>query len=129
MNHSAGGLKNDENKPDLSLIPPIVERQLAWALMAGARKYGRNNYKKGFPMERLLASAARHISKMKEGEILDGDCTTRLGRPVTHAACAIASLAMLLECGRRGTLSTLDHTIQVSPPPADKKYRDKRRKG
>lgn len=86
----AEGIKYDEGKPDLTLLPRHAKNEIARALMFGAAKYGRNNYKLGMNWSRLLAAAERHITAFADGEDLDEE--TKL----THLAHAGACISMLL---------------------------------
>ena len=85
------GLKYDENKPDLTLIPRIALEQEAFAMMFGARKYGRDNYKLGMSKKRLLAAAMRHIVAYTDGETNDQESG------VDHLGHARACLGMIME--------------------------------
>lgn len=98
-------------KPDYSYIPRVFMDQLSYCMMAGAKKYGRGNYLDGYSMNELTAAATRHLKLMEEGEDIDQDCTERLGKPVTHAACVAASMLMLLHMQQYGTL--IDDRIKL----------------
>jgi hypothetical protein len=91
-------LKNDANKPDLSLIPYVAEVRLAEALMVGERKYGRYNYCKGMEASRIVAAAKRHLSAWFNGEELDPQDGQH------HLGAAMACCAMLLRQQELGTL-------------------------
>jgi len=66
-----GGTKYDSGKPDLSFIEAALVEAAARALMFGAEKYGRNNYKKGIEDNRIYASLLRHIFARMNGEQFD----------------------------------------------------------
>lgn len=83
------GIKLDSEKPDLSLIPKEALDGIATALGYGAKKYNRNNYKKGLEYTRLVAAAMRHISAFNSGK--DNDDESGLN----HIDHALATLAML----------------------------------
>lgn len=89
--------KNDQEKPDLSLIPYIAEVAEARALMVGEKKYGRYNYCKGHKASQLVSAARRHLSAWYNGEEFDKDGQHHLG---SVKAC----MSMLL---RQMELSTL----------------------
>ena len=93
-----GANKNNkkDNKPDYSLIPRILMDQVSYAMMAGEDKYGRYNYCKGHSYNQLLAAAERHIKAIQEGEDIDRDTSDRVGVEVTHAACVVSNMLMLL---------------------------------
>ena len=69
--HTEGADKFDTGKPDLSLIDPSLVNAAARALGFGAKKYGRNNYKKGMDINRLYASLLRHTFARISGELVD----------------------------------------------------------
>lgn len=97
-NPAASGKKNDQGKPDLSLIPYCAEVSLAQALMVGENKYGRFNYTKGMSANRLIAAMRRHIGQWADGEELDQTD----GQP--HLGSVMACCAMLLDLQRLGRL-------------------------
>lgn len=49
------------------LIPYYPMERLAQLYEAGARKYGKNNWRKGIPCSVFLDSAARHLLKLADG--------------------------------------------------------------
>ena len=55
------------NKPRPELISPFFTERLAQVLAEGAEKYDDDNWSKGIPMRRCLASLERHIMKFKMG--------------------------------------------------------------
>lgn len=83
------GIKLDSEKPDLSLIPKEALDGIATALGYGAKKYNRNNYKKGLEYTRLVAAAMRHISAFNAGADLDSESG------LSHVDHALATLSML----------------------------------
>lgn len=92
----AFGVKHDQNKPDLSLLPKEFLEEVAKAFMHGEKKYARYNYLAGMDWHRVIASAFRHLSAFNEGEDLD----TESGN--NHLAHAGACIAMLLVYYKRG---------------------------
>ncbi|KKN50644.1 hypothetical protein LCGC14_0630710 [marine sediment metagenome] len=56
-------------KPRFDLIPLGPLRRLADLYSAGAEKYGPNNWRKGIPLQRTLASLERHLADWIEGKI------------------------------------------------------------
>ncbi len=94
----AEGIKHDRSKIDLSLNPLAALNEMAKAFMHGEKKYGRNNYKKGMESHRYIAACLRHVTAWQNGESLDPESGNH------HLGHALASLAMLLECERVGTL-------------------------
>jgi len=67
----SGGVKHDQGKPDLSLVDVSLVNAAARALMFGAEKYGRDNYKNGLDINRVYASLFRHLFARMSGEIKD----------------------------------------------------------
>jgi len=64
-------LKHDSGKPDYTLLDRGFLEGLISVLEYGAKKYGRDNWRSGLAVERLQASAARHLFAMIDGEIYD----------------------------------------------------------
>lgn len=93
------GIKFDDNKPDLSLIPYSAEIAMARAFEVGVEKYSRDNYKKGLEASRLIAATKRHLGEWFDEKVercpVDGQ---------THLGAALANIAMLIELQRLGTL-------------------------
>jgi len=85
----SSGTKNDDGKPDLSLIPKVALWGMGAALTYGAKKYSRHNFRSGLSYSRLIAACMRHVSAFNEGE--DNDTESLL----SHIDHALASLAML----------------------------------
>ncbi len=83
---SEGGLKNDADKLDLSLISLELMEEVAKVRMFGAKKYSRNQWKKGFRITRSCAAALRHIFLFLSGETYDKE--SGLYHPA-HAICCL----------------------------------------
>jgi len=90
--------KNDQTKPDLSLLPKVFLEAVAKAFMVGEKKYGRYNYCKGHDASQLIAAAQRHLAAWFEGE--ENDPVD--GQP--HLGSVGACIAMLLRQQELGTL-------------------------
>jgi hypothetical protein len=104
----SGGIKHDEDKMDLSLVPKIAMEEMAKAFMLGEKKYGRYNYCKGMEASRLVASTLRHITAWNDGEDNDpesGNC---------HLGHALAGLAMILRQRELGSLIDNRYSSKVS---------------
>lgn len=84
------GRKDDQAKPDLSLLPKEFLEEVAKAFMHGEKKYGRYNYRAGMDWHRLVAACLRHISAFNEGEDTDSESN------YSHLGHAGACIAMLL---------------------------------
>jgi len=84
------GRKNDDQKPDYSLLPPAVLHDVVLAFGEGNAKYGRTNYLHVADGEnRYYAAALRHLEAWRMGEHIDPDS----GEP--HLSRAIASVMIL----------------------------------
>ena len=90
------GVKNDNSKPDLALIPKSAKEGIARAFMDGEKKYGRYNYLKGMDWSRLLSAADRHLSAFNDGEDCAEDST------LNHLYHAGANICMLIEYYEKG---------------------------
>jgi hypothetical protein len=84
------GIKYDEGKPKLSLIPLEGLVPEAQALTYGMNKYGKNNYKLGMEWSRVLDAALRHLNAFAAGENLDKESK------IHHLGHCKANLSMLL---------------------------------
>lgn len=85
--------KDDAGKPSLSLLPPRALLAVGRVLTAGAKRYGRDNWRKVAPTERYryVDAALRHALAYLAGEERDPDSGE------SHLAHAICSLAFVLE--------------------------------
>ena len=73
-------------KPKLSFVHPIIMEEIARVMEYGAKKYARDNWRKGLPINSIIDSALRHLMDFKEGSTYDKESNeTELG----HAACNI----------------------------------------
>lgn len=57
-----------EGKGRYDLLPTRAIRRLAVHYEGGAKKYGDNNWLKGFPLKRMAESATRHLFEALEGK-------------------------------------------------------------
>lgn len=87
----AVGIKFDNGKPDLALLPASAKEGIARAFMDGERKYGRYNYLKGMDWSRLIAAADRHLTAFNNGEDVADDSK------LNHLFHAGACIMMLIE--------------------------------
>lgn len=95
-----GAPKNDEQeqKPDLSLLPLDVLQAVARSYEYGLVKYFRNSWRKGFRTNRNVAAAKRHISNWQdEGQLYDKDAYELSQKKVHHIAMAIFNLLCILD--------------------------------
>lgn len=88
------GLRFNEGKIRLDLVPPSAIIALAEVMTAGAKKYAENNWRAGMDWNICYASCMRHLLKWQAGEDLDSE--TGLNH-LKHALCNIAFLVEYLE--------------------------------
>ena len=89
-----------ETKPDLSLIPPVALVHAARAMMGGARKYGRYNWREHSVQAHVyVAACKRHLLAWYNGEQSASDSGEH------HLGHALACLAILLDAEHNGCLN------------------------
>lgn len=92
----SGGIKHDQGKAPISLIPIEAIIGEAEVFGFGAKKYGRHNFRKGMAHSRVLDAALRHILAIVNGEELDPES----GKPHwAHARCCLAMYAFYQSAG------------------------------
>jgi len=87
---SEGGVKHDNGKEPLDLVPYEALQEIARVLDFGKQKYGRANWANGINYSRLIAAAMRHLNQYNSG--IDTDNETG----ISHAAHAACNLMFLL---------------------------------
>lgn len=85
------GIKHDNEKPMLALIPPRALEEEGHVWTFGAKKYGNWNWKKGLAYTRIISAMLRHTLALMRGEDIDSES----GRH--HAAHIRCCAGMLLE--------------------------------
>ena len=81
-----GGVKFDDGKTMMELLPPEAIFGVASILTHGAKKYAARNWELGMDWSRPFGGALRHLWKWWAGERLDSDS----GLPhLWHCACNI----------------------------------------
>ena len=94
--------RKPDPKPSLSLFPPVAHAHAAHALQDGNVRPGRGayNWRHGVEVRALAYAdkAQRHIDLWKAGERAAPDSK------VHHLGCAIADLAIILDCEAQGLL-------------------------
>lgn len=68
---SEEGIKHDDGKLRMDLVPQGALFELAKVYTYGAKKYGDNNWRKGLKWGRVLAAIMRHLGKWAMGEERD----------------------------------------------------------
>ncbi len=61
----------NKDKPQYSLIDLTALEPCARVLEFGAKKYARDNWKKGMPVTQILDSLLRHLGALRSGELID----------------------------------------------------------
>lgn len=85
-----GGVKNDQGKPRISLIPREALEQEARAFQRGVEKYQENNWRLGMNYTRLIDAMLRHTVAYMEGENNDEE-------GIPHLASIRANAGILLD--------------------------------
>ena len=75
------GLRYDDGKPRVDLVPPEVILALAAHYTVGAKKYEEHNWEKGMKWSRCYSSLMRHALAWQAGEDYDQETKTH------HAVC------------------------------------------
>jgi hypothetical protein len=83
------GIKHDDGKNRVDLLPIEALEAVAEVLTFGAKKYEANNWRKGFAWTRLLGAALRHTFAFMRGQ--DKDPETGKSH-IAHAACCLLFL-------------------------------------
>jgi hypothetical protein len=83
------GVKYDNNKPPMSLLPPEALEEIAKVLDFGAKKYGTYNWRNGMEWTRVSSACLRHIFAWIRGEDLDPESGLH---HLAHAGCCIMFL-------------------------------------
>lgn len=84
------GLKYDQEKLPLDLIPYDSLCEISKVLKYGIKKYGSYNWTNGIEFSRLIAASLRHIYQFNDGEDYDQETKT------LHIANAICNLLFLI---------------------------------
>lgn len=88
---STQGVKLDQDKPIMALLPPraLLEEAKVWSY--GSVKYDSYNWTKGIVYSRIIGASLRHIMAIMMGEDVDEESGC------LHAACVRCNMAMLIE--------------------------------
>ena len=90
-----GGLRKNEGKPPLELVPPEAIWAIARVLRHGAEKYAARNWERGMNWTICYACAMRHLLKWMEGQPVDEESG------LSHLDHALTNLAFLVAYERR----------------------------
>lgn len=92
------GLKFDQGKPRMELLPMAALQEVSKVLTFGASKYADNNWRGGINYSRIYGALLRHLTAFVEGE--EKDPETGLSH-IAHLACnSLFLLTFILE-GRK----------------------------
>jgi hypothetical protein len=83
------GVKHDNGKPMMSLLPPEALEEIAKVFTFGSKKYNAHNWRGGFNYSRVLDAVMRHINAFNAGQ--DNDIETGLSH-LAHASCGLMFL-------------------------------------
>ena len=84
-----GGLRFDEGKLRVDLLPADALHEIARVMTYGARKYAERNWERGMPWSKVLGPLDRHLLDWKLGKRIDRE--TRL-RAMAHVGCNVLFL-------------------------------------
>lgn len=116
----ATGAQRDiaEEKPRPDLRSPFAAERCGRWMALGAKKYSENNWMRGMPFSRVLASLCRHLMQYQQGDTTSGD--DHLAAIVFNAEALIHYEAMI----QRGVLPPeLDDRPNYAPTlPACHEY-------
>ena len=97
-------------KPTMSTVPAPVLMELGIAMLEGALKYGRHNYRNAGVRSSVYYDAAmRHLMRWWEGEDIDPDSG------ISHITKAIASLVVLRDAQMTNHVAFDDRPPTSSP--------------
>jgi hypothetical protein len=86
------GVKHDQGKPRMELLPPTALNEVSKVLAFGADKYGDHNWRAGLKWSRLVGASLRHTTAWISGETLDPESGLH------HLAHTCCNILMLIEC-------------------------------
>lgn len=104
------GLRYDEGKVPLELVPASLKFAVGEVLAKGAKKYARRNWERGMSWETIMGCLERHYEKWKSPHHSDYDEETGLNH-MWHVAC---NVAMLIEYEL--TCPELDSRLKYDQP-------------
>lgn len=84
------GLKYDQDKPRLDLVPPEAIFAIGYIMTYGAEKYAPNSWR-GVEAHRYIAALLRHLMAYQSGELHDPESGfSHLWHVLTNAAFLVA---------------------------------------
>lgn len=106
-----GGVRYDEGKPQISLVPPESTIALATVLTRSIGKYPDRNWEKGMDWSRCYDSLQRHLIAWWGGQDKDPDSG------LSHLWHALANLTFLVTYEQRGRGRDNRPKEEVQLPP------------
>jgi hypothetical protein len=106
------GIKYDDKKPQMALIPASALEAEARVWSYGAKKYSAWNWSKGLTYTRILSAILRHTAEIMKGHDVDPE------NGELHAASIRCNAAMLIEF-------TMTHRTELD----DRMYADRDKGG
>jgi hypothetical protein len=88
------GIKHDQGKAPITLIPVEFINGIAEVFGFGAKKYGKHNFRLGMEHTRVLDAAMRHLLAIANGEDVDPESGMK---HIYHAGCCLAMYAYFIE--------------------------------
>lgn len=70
---ASGGIKHDQDKPQMSLLDPEYLEDMAKVLTFGAKKYSAHNWRGGIDISRIISAIYRHLGSINRGEDIDSE--------------------------------------------------------
>lgn len=65
--------RKNTGKPEMSYVNMNCLAPCATVLTFGAKKYSKNNWKKGMPVSIIIDSLIRHIGDLQDGKVVDDE--------------------------------------------------------
>jgi len=90
------GVKHDDGKLRMDLIPPEALESMAEVLTYGAKKYADRNWEQGIDTGRVLAALLRHLTAHMRGEVKDPESG------ISHLRHVLCNAAFLVTLEARG---------------------------
>lgn len=100
------GVKLDDGKLPMHLLPPEAIDALAERLQVGMRKYQERNWEKGIVFSRLFSATMRHLLAFWRGEDIDKD------DGLCHLSGVLINVAFMISFTRRGRTDLDDRPVK-----------------
>ncbi len=110
----SSGIKFDQEKPAVGLIPATAMEEEGYVWGLGERKYGTHNWRKGLTILRICGAILRHTIAIMRGQDIDPESGKHHG---AHIRC---DAAMLIEFYYEGRTELDD---RYKPLPVESSHR------